>query len=342
MEFVMEESKDPQDILNSLEEYFVDELEKIFSAYEKGDVKKVNKLASEVDRYCYAKLMIKKSSEKEQELLFEGDVMWKHYKKRFLKEGYEGSSIDILTAIFYWGLDKELKRSTFKEAKEVKPTNTKALLNNVDDNIKIFGDVAGSVLGLFFLIFNVVIGIVPAVWLILEGGWVIVLIGILFGFVSMFLVFVVNLPSLLLTAPFMLLSVKFAQKRNFSLSAFFYFISTLYPSIVISFWSIYIMATALNFAEDFSLLPLLLWSYIVALGPWMRGVGQGTSNSLISITVFACISYLISIVILLLGFPPYFVTWTFILVIILGQIVLSIVFYRNIKKNVNGLISHLL
>jgi hypothetical protein len=333
----MDNPKSPREILDSLKEYFVEELKEILIAYEKSDAQEVDRLVSEIDRYCYAALILNKPSDEEQVPLFESDVMWEHYKKRFLGEGYEGISVDLLTAIFYWNLDKELRKTIYKEGKEVKSSEKepkeKAFLNKIGAKIKTIGMFTGSIFYILFQIFNIILGIVPVIWLLIEGGWLIVIIGIAFGFISTFLILVINLPSFLLSAPFFLLCEKFAEKGKFSFSAFFYFLSTLYPSIAISVWSIFIMGTALNFSDDFSLLPLLLWSYIVALAPWMRGIEYDTSASGMSISVFACTSYLISIGILLLGFPHYFVSWTFILIMILGQAVISIVMYRHMKKN---------
>jgi len=341
----MGNQKSPREILSSLKEYFVKELEEILFAYEEGDIQEVERLVSEIDRYCYADLMLNKSTDKKQAPLFEEDDTWKNYKRRFLSEGYEGNSVDLLTAIYYWELDKDLRKPIDKEVIELKSREEDPIENSFSEkirtNIKIFGNVTGSVFFMLFQIFNVLVGIVPAIWLLIEGGWPIVIIGIVFGFVSTFLILVINLPSLLLSAPFLLLSEKLAQKRRFSQSAFFYFVYTLYPSIAISVWSIVIMGTALNFADEYSLLPLLLWSYIVALAPWMRGLNDDSSGSAMSISVFACTSYLVSIGIILLGFPLFLVSWTFILIMILGQVVLSVVFYRSIKKSLDYQIGNL-
>ncbi len=343
----MDNHNSPHEILDSLKEYFVDELKEILLAYEREDREEVHSLVSEIDRYSYADLMLKKSSEKEQVPLFEEDVMWEKYKKRFSSEGYKGNSVDILAVIFYWGLDKELRKTIDEDVTELKLSGNNpredSLFEKLETKIKMFGNFTGSVFYMLFLSFNILIGIVPAIWLLIEGAWLIVILGILFGFVSTFLILIVNLPSFILSAPFFLLSEKFLRTRKFFLSAIFHFLSTLYPSIIISIWSIVIMGTALEFGDDFSLLPLLLWSYIVALGPWMRGINDDSSASAMSISVFACISYLISVGIIMFDLPLYFVSWTFILIMIFGQIVLSVVLYRYMKKDsLYNRISHML
>lgn len=343
----MDNHNSPHEILDSLKEYFVDELKEILLAYEREDREKVHSLVSEIDRYSYADLMLKKSSEKERVPLFEEDEMWEKYKKRFSSEGYKENSVDILTVIFYWGLDKELRKTIDEDVTELKLSEVdpkeNTFFEKIGTNVKIFGNISGSVFFMLVQIFNVLVGIVPTIWLLIEGGWPIIIIGVVFGFVSAFLVFIVNIPNLFLSAPFLLLFIKFGEKRKFLISTFFYFLSTLYSSIVISIWSIVIIGTALEFADEYSVLPLLLWSYVVALGPWMYSIRGDTSSSATSIVVYAMFSYLISIIIILLGLPLFLVSWTFIIIMILGQIVLSIVLYRYMKKDtLYNRISHML
>jgi hypothetical protein len=50
--------------------------------------------------------MLNKPSKKE------GDETRKSYNKWFKREGYDGNSIEVLTTIFYFGLNSELKVQT--------------------------------------------------------------------------------------------------------------------------------------------------------------------------------------------------------------------------------------
>lgn len=106
----MDNQKPSRELIGLLKEYFVEELKQILIAYEKGDVEGVNRIVSEIDRYSYSALMMyKNSSNNEKAPFIEKNSRWEKYRTRFLSEGYKGNSVDVLTAIFYWGLDKELK-----------------------------------------------------------------------------------------------------------------------------------------------------------------------------------------------------------------------------------------
>jgi hypothetical protein len=111
---------------------------------------------------------------------------------------------------------------------------------------------------------NLLGGIVSGIWLAIIGEWGIIGLGILFFIVSIFGLSFVLIPALLLSAPTVYCSEK---GKTFPMLCFIT-LSNLYVIAVITVWCCGILYLFAKGATSSSLLPRLIWSYGVAIGPW--------------------------------------------------------------------------
>src|SRR5882724_8073166 len=115
------------------------------------------------------------------------------------------------------------------------------------------------------MILNLVGGITSGIWLAVLGLWGELFRGILLMVVSSFLISVALLPPLLLIVPV----TKAIEKGRKNLSMFLGSISILYTSGLMTAWCLWIIWLFTNSATNSSIIPLLIWSYGVALMPWI-------------------------------------------------------------------------
>lgn len=114
-----------------------------------------------------------------------------------------------------------------------------------------------------FLVLNALGGIVSGVWLAILGHWWAIGVGLL-GLLSPFFLSLVLMPGMLLGVPAML----FQQKGRVSIAVVFAGVSSLYVSAIVGTWGAAVLIAFLTRATSASVIPLLIWSYGVATGPW--------------------------------------------------------------------------
>lgn len=192
--------------------------------------------------------------------------------------------------------------------------------------------VTKAVLGLF-IVLNYISGIIPTIWLLIIGGWRIVLIGIFISISSSFLTSIFIFLSLRLSAPFAKLTEKTIIKGKSLLVAFYYFLSQIFPSAIIVIWCLVIMDVFIRFTNQYTIYPVMLFSYIVALAPWMYHILKDEENlSGNMIAILANTSYLASVIALFLGVHFDHVILIFIAIFLVGQILVSNSIRREIKN----------
>jgi hypothetical protein len=106
--------------------------------------------------------------------------------------------------------------------------------------------------------------IVSGMWLVIIGQWGIVVLGILFYIASSFGLSFALVPALLLSAP----AVYCSEKGKTIPTIFFITLSNLYVIAVITLWCCGILYLFAKGVTTTSLIPRLIWSYGVAVGPW--------------------------------------------------------------------------
>jgi hypothetical protein len=133
-----------------------------------------------------------------------------------------------------------------------------------------------TALSIPLMILNMLGGMVSGIWLGILGEWGALGIGILFFFISAGLLGFALIPSVLLTAP----AAYCAEKgRLFGLLCFGS-LSSMYILALITVWCCGILFLFARDATASSLVPRLIWSYGVAIGPWayMASKEQGADG----------------------------------------------------------------
>jgi hypothetical protein len=113
-------------------------------------------------------------------------------------------------------------------------------------------------------ILNMVGGIVSGVWLAILGEWGTIGCGIAAFLVSTLALSLVLMPALLLAAP----AGVCAERGNTFGLMFFGALSSLYTIGVITAWCCGVLFFFSKNLTQASLIPTLVWSYGVAIGPW--------------------------------------------------------------------------
>ncbi len=176
-----------------------------------------------------------------------------------------------------------------------------------------------ELLGIPILILNVIGGIVGGIWLGFLGQWGLIGIGIILVFTSHFYLSILLLPGVGLS----FLALYFYKNQS-PLRHLFAFLYQLFTNVLIvgscglAFW---ICTRYYEGATSLSLIPYLLWSWGMALGPWRFFVSKEPDNEFSGMTVFvASVLYLVFLISIFLG--PWFV----LIAIVLFGIVQLVIF----------------
>lgn len=169
-------------------------------------------------------------------------------------------------------------------------------------------------------ILNMLGGIISGLWLAILGEWGEIIRGIIFIMISGFGISIVLMPSLLFVGP----AAMAIEKGKKLLGMFFGFLSVLYTVALMTVWCIWIMWLFISSATENSLIPMLIWSYGVALAPWMwlaQKDQQGRGNEFsIFTTFFAQISYILAMFMFFFGATLGTITITFGTIMLVGAI----------------------
>lgn len=183
------------------------------------------------------------------------------------------------------------------------------------------------ILAIPFTILNLLSGVVSGVWLIFLGEWFMVGFGILIMLVSGMILGFAMLPGLIFGAPAISLTNK---------GYIFGFLSILYTICVLTVWCILVLVYYTKQAEQNSIIPVLFWSYNVAIAPiaWLAKKDSQSGNEYATImTFFIGAAYILNIlVILLIGVSPPDILLLFVFVMLIGavfQFLTSYLFEKN-------------
>ncbi|TSA02351.1 MAG: hypothetical protein D4R81_04985 [Nitrospiraceae bacterium] len=152
-------------------------------------------------------------------------------------------------------------------------------------------------------IFNIIGGVGSAIWLAILGEWGSIGYGIGIGFGAMLAIgFILTPAMLLLDAP----AAYYFDKGKQAPAHFFGFLSVLYTAAVIAIWCIAILYFYVQRANPQSIVPTLVWSYCIAIGPWASMAMKENGNLAIewaatSTVLFAEVGYLAMIIMILLS-----------------------------------------
>lgn len=137
-------------------------------------------------------------------------------------------------------------------------------------------------------------GLVSGIWLAILGEWGLIGIGILALFVSSMGIGLAMMPGMIFALPAMALLEKGKKISGY----FFGFLSTLYTTAVLVVWCIAVLLYFVKHADHGSIIPILIWSYGIAIGPisWLAQKDRqgGNEHAMVS-TFFIQVAYLITI-----------------------------------------------
>ena len=140
-------------------------------------------------------------------------------------------------------------------------------------------------------ILNMIGGIVAGVWLAILGEWGTIGYGVGALFLSVPFLAILLMPSLALSVP----SSYFLEKGNKPLAYFFAFFSNLYVDALIVIWCMAVLINFTSRADHSSFIPILIWSYGVATGPWTYMASKEGPDSIGSFigSFFASFGYIV-------------------------------------------------
>ena len=184
------------------------------------------------------------------------------------------------------------------------------------------------------MILNLLGGIISGIWLAILGEWGEILRGIGLILFSGFAISFALMPGLIFSIP----ATMAMKKGKKLLGIFIGSLNVLYTITLITVWCLWIMWFFVSSATKSSFIPLLIWSYEVALAPWMwlaQKDQQGGGNEFsIFTTFFAQISYILAMIMFFLGATPGTIAIVFGVIMLTGAILqMFIVFGGEFKKS---------
>ena len=184
------------------------------------------------------------------------------------------------------------------------------------------------------IILNIFGGIVSGIWLAILGEWDDIGMGIGFIFVSGFGISFALMPGLLFSALAMLAFERGKKVIGIILG----YIASLYTYALITVWCIFIMGLFVKSATKSSIIPLLIWSYGIALAPWVwltRKDQQGGGNDAsIFATFITQITYVVAMIMFFLGVSIGKIAITFGTIMLIASFLqVTIVFGGEIGKS---------
>ncbi|MGI6348252.1 MAG: hypothetical protein ACOXZ1_03630 [Patescibacteria group bacterium] len=184
------------------------------------------------------------------------------------------------------------------------------------------------------MLLNLLGGIVSGIWLAILGEWGEIFRGILFMVVAGFAISIALMPSLLFAAP---AAMAMERGKKF-IGALLGSLSVLYTVALITVWCIWVMWLFVSSATESSLIPLLVWSYGVALGPWMwlaQKDQQGGGNEFSTLTTFfAQAAYILGMIMFFFGATLGTIAILFGIIMLAGAILQMIIaFGGEMKKS---------
>ena len=164
-------------------------------------------------------------------------------------------------------------------------------------------------------------GIISVIWLASLGEWRIMGIGLLIGLFGTFFISVALMPTLLFALP----SAKLIERGNIPIGVTLAIPSTLYTAAVMAGWCYLVFKFAFGLAAERHSIPILLWSYGVATGPWTymafkedRGSASGASTMYAFFISIAC---LLMVLLRLIGGAEFSTCFTALIVVMVVAVV---------------------
>ncbi len=173
-----------------------------------------------------------------------------------------------------------------------------------------------------FAILNNLGGLVSGIWLAFLSEWRVIAIGVLGALVSHFALAIVLLPCAAIGAAGLAAAKRGSRFGYLGASA----LANLCVAAAMTAWSLWIMSFFLSRATERTWIPMLVWSYGVALGPWgwmaQKEAQGGGGDASLNVVVFARLAYVASMLLVAFVRPEFSTVFaTFVGIMAVGQIV---------------------
>lgn len=137
--------------------------------------------------------------------------------------------------------------------------------------------------------------IIGGIWLAILGEWRAIGWGFAATIISTLGFNLALMPGTALSAR----AVHFGKQYNSIPMYFFALLSNFYTVAVITAWSGFVLYFFARRADSNSLIPLLLWSYWIAINPFSYRASKDGGPASITVTVFTEIGYIIMVIMVL-------------------------------------------
>lgn len=137
--------------------------------------------------------------------------------------------------------------------------------------------------------------IVSGIWLAILGEWGPIKMGFILFFIAHFTLSIVLMPTALLAVAGTHCAVKGKTFGMLCFSA----LSNLYIIVLVTVWCHGILYMFLEDATSSSLIPVLIWSYEVATGPWAYRAAKDQGFASILYTFLAQLAYIVIILLII-------------------------------------------
>jgi hypothetical protein len=149
------------------------------------------------------------------------------------------------------------------------------------------------------MVLNFFGGIVAGIWLIVLGKWSAFFLGLFAVFFSSWGLAIALMPSVGLG----ILGLRFLEKQQKAFGYFFALLGQLYTFSLLSAWCVGVLQVFLSMSDSSSKIPLVIWSYGVATGPWTWMAQQeqrsGDSPGSMLIAFFAQVGFIVMMMMVL-------------------------------------------
>ncbi len=146
------------------------------------------------------------------------------------------------------------------------------------------------------MLMNMLGGVVSGIWLIILHEWRPLIVGLLSLFFATFIISLALLPTYLLILP----AGKLFERGHIILGSILAFPVSVYTTFIMAAWCHGIFNFFLDMSSPRTVIPMLLWSYGVAIGPWSymaqrESEGSSGFQSASLYVFFISIAYLVMI-----------------------------------------------
>jgi hypothetical protein len=139
-----------------------------------------------------------------------------------------------------------------------------------------------QIIGISYLLFNALSGIVACIWLMVLGEWGAIGIGLVLAIGGHFLIGLAMMPGMILAIP-----IVFFEKLKIKIAMYFFgLLSLAYTYLILSVWCIACLLYFENMAADGTDIPYLIWGYTVAFAPIAFLASKERDNEFTSFAAF--------------------------------------------------------